>query len=153
MYTNFKHQQLWNAYCEKVMLIDLSFCSPDFFLSCAGCWQCEHHHCPSIDRKGLFKFVLHSDLLILHMIVFLSVPREVVIVYFSEIKHLRFTINSITKASCDWFTFLFFNKQDPTQQTDIDNFMVQKLDGTVNEWGWCKQKVLSPTMLLIYHLY
>jgi hypothetical protein len=53
----------------------------------------------------------------------------------------------------DLLTFLFFNKQDPTQQTDIDNFMVQKLDGTVNEWGWCKQKVLSPTMLLIYHLY
>lgn len=31
--------------------------------------------------------------------------------------------------------------QDPTQQTEIDNYMVQQLDGTVNEWGWCKQKV------------
>ncbi|XP_074314053.1 enolase-like [Silene latifolia] len=30
--------------------------------------------------------------------------------------------------------------KDPTQQTEIDNFMVQQLDGTVNEWGWCKQK-------------
>lgn len=32
--------------------------------------------------------------------------------------------------------------QDPTEQTAIDNFMVQQLDGTVNEWGWCKQKVI-----------
>lgn len=31
--------------------------------------------------------------------------------------------------------------QDPTKQAKIDNFMVQQLDGTVNEWGWCKQKV------------
>ena len=31
--------------------------------------------------------------------------------------------------------------QDPTTQTEIDNFMVQQLDGTKNEWGWCKQKV------------
>jgi len=31
--------------------------------------------------------------------------------------------------------------KDPTEQTQIDNFMVQQLDGTVNEWGWCKQKV------------
>ena len=31
--------------------------------------------------------------------------------------------------------------QDPTEQVQIDNFMVQQLDGTVNEWGWCKQKV------------
>lgn len=32
--------------------------------------------------------------------------------------------------------------QDPTAQTEIDNYMVQQLDGTVNEWGWCKQKVV-----------
>lgn len=31
--------------------------------------------------------------------------------------------------------------QDPIEQTQIDNFMVQQLDGTSNEWGWCKQKV------------
>ncbi|KAG9160483.1 hypothetical protein Leryth_008861, partial [Lithospermum erythrorhizon] len=31
--------------------------------------------------------------------------------------------------------------KDPTDQTGIDNFMVQELDGTQNEWGWCKQKV------------
>jgi len=33
--------------------------------------------------------------------------------------------------------------KDPTQQTAIDNFMVHELDGTQNEWGWCKQKVLK----------
>lgn len=34
-----------------------------------------------------------------------------------------------------------FLAQDPTDQVAIDNLMVQQLDGTVNEWGWCKQKV------------
>lgn len=29
--------------------------------------------------------------------------------------------------------------KDPRDQMAIDNFMVQKLDRTVNEWGWCKQ--------------
>lgn len=38
-------------------------------------------------------------------------------------------------------TGVFCFMQDPTEQTKIDNFMVQELDGTVNEWGWCKQKV------------
>ncbi|KAG4939768.1 hypothetical protein JHK86_045909 [Glycine max] len=33
--------------------------------------------------------------------------------------------------------------KDPTKQTEIDNFMVQQLDGTVNEWGWCKQKHIA----------
>lgn len=37
--------------------------------------------------------------------------------------------------------------QDPTEQTQIDNYMVQQLDGTSNEWGWCKQKV--PFFLLM----
>ena len=31
--------------------------------------------------------------------------------------------------------------KDSTEQFKIDNFMVQQLDGTVNEWGWCKQKL------------
>ncbi|KAF8732818.1 hypothetical protein HU200_015161 [Digitaria exilis] len=31
--------------------------------------------------------------------------------------------------------------KDPTEQVEIDNFMVQQLDGTSNDWGWCKQKV------------
>ncbi|CAA2963314.1 Enolase [Olea europaea subsp. europaea] len=29
---------------------------------------------------------------------------------------------------------------DPTDQTIIDNFRVQQLDRTQNEWGWSKQK-------------
>jgi hypothetical protein len=33
--------------------------------------------------------------------------------------------------------------QDPTVQAEIDDFMVQQLDGTSNDWGWCKQKVLK----------
>ncbi|KAK6942665.1 Enolase, C-terminal TIM barrel domain [Dillenia turbinata] len=39
--------------------------------------------------------------------------------------------------------------KDPTQQTDIDNFMVQQLDGTVNEWGWCKQKLGANAILAV----
>lgn len=35
----------------------------------------------------------------------------------------------------------YYILQDPSEQTAIDNYMVQQLDGTVNEWGWCKQKV------------
>jgi hypothetical protein len=38
---------------------------------------------------------------------------------------------------------LIFTFQDPTKQAEIDNFMVQQLDGTSNDWGWCKQKVLK----------
>ncbi|KAK9755497.1 hypothetical protein RND81_01G029600 [Saponaria officinalis] len=39
--------------------------------------------------------------------------------------------------------------KDPTQQTEIDNFMVQQLDGTVNEWGWCKQKLGANAILAV----
>ncbi|KAK6943972.1 Enolase, C-terminal TIM barrel domain [Dillenia turbinata] len=39
--------------------------------------------------------------------------------------------------------------KDPTQQIDIDNFMVQQLDGTVNEWGWCKQKLGANAILAV----
>ena len=38
---------------------------------------------------------------------------------------------------------------DPTQQTEIDNLMVQKLDGTKNEWGWCKQKLGANAILAV----
>ncbi|KVI02979.1 hypothetical protein Ccrd_018730 [Cynara cardunculus var. scolymus] len=38
---------------------------------------------------------------------------------------------------------------DSTEQTKIDNFMVQELDGTINEWGWCKQKVLQFILQLV----
>jgi enolase len=39
--------------------------------------------------------------------------------------------------------------QDPTEQVDIDNFMVQQLDGTSNEWGWCKQKLGANAILAV----
>ncbi|THF99283.1 hypothetical protein TEA_028164 [Camellia sinensis var. sinensis] len=39
--------------------------------------------------------------------------------------------------------------KDPTEQTKIDNFMVQELDGTVNEWGWCKQKLGANAILAV----
>ncbi|KAK2981509.1 hypothetical protein RJ640_030971 [Escallonia rubra] len=39
--------------------------------------------------------------------------------------------------------------KDPTDQTGIDNFMVQHLDGTVNEWGWCKQKLGANAILAV----
>ncbi|XP_030521919.1 enolase 2 [Rhodamnia argentea] len=37
--------------------------------------------------------------------------------------------------------------KDPRDQIAIDNFMVQQLDGTVNEWGWCKQKLGANAIL------
>ncbi|KAJ6688651.1 ENOLASE [Salix koriyanagi] len=39
--------------------------------------------------------------------------------------------------------------KDPTEQVQIDNFMVQQLDGTVNEWGWCKQKLGANAILAV----
>ncbi|PIA49970.1 hypothetical protein AQUCO_01300600v1 [Aquilegia coerulea] len=39
--------------------------------------------------------------------------------------------------------------KDPAKQTEIDNFMVQQLDGTVNEWGWCKQKLGANAILAV----
>ncbi|OAY65220.1 Enolase [Ananas comosus] len=33
--------------------------------------------------------------------------------------------------------------KDPTEQAQIDNFMVQQLDGTSDEWGWCKRKHIA----------
>ncbi|EOA24034.1 hypothetical protein CARUB_v10017251mg [Capsella rubella] len=39
--------------------------------------------------------------------------------------------------------------KDPTQQTAIDNYMVHELDGTQNEWGWCKQKLGANAILAV----
>lgn len=39
--------------------------------------------------------------------------------------------------------------KDPTEQVAIDNLMVQQLDGTVNEWGWCKQKLGANAILAV----
>ncbi|XP_058072203.1 enolase 1-like [Magnolia sinica] len=38
---------------------------------------------------------------------------------------------------------------DPTEQTGIDNLMIQQLDGIVNEWGWCKQKLGGNAILAV----
>ncbi|KAM7265030.1 hypothetical protein ACFE04_002713 [Oxalis oulophora] len=39
--------------------------------------------------------------------------------------------------------------KDPTDQFGIDKFMVEQLDGTVNEWGWCKQKLGANAILAV----
>nr|Q43321.1 RecName: Full=Enolase; AltName: Full=2-phospho-D-glycerate hydro-lyase; AltName: Full=2-phosphoglycerate dehydratase [Alnus glutinosa]CAA63121.1 enolase [Alnus glutinosa] len=40
--------------------------------------------------------------------------------------------------------------KDATEQTAIDiDFMFQQLDGTVNEWGWCKQKLGANAILAV----
>ncbi|KAF5940654.1 hypothetical protein HYC85_021821 [Camellia sinensis] len=39
--------------------------------------------------------------------------------------------------------------KDPSEQVAIDNVMVQQLDGTVNEWGWCKQKLGANAILAV----
>jgi len=36
---------------------------------------------------------------------------------------------------------------DPTKQADIDQLMVQKLDGSKNEWGWSKAKLGANAIL------
>jgi len=38
---------------------------------------------------------------------------------------------------------------DPTKQTEIDNLMVQELDGTTNEWGWSKSKLGANSILAV----
>lgn len=38
---------------------------------------------------------------------------------------------------------------DCTKQVQIDNKMVQELDGTKNEWGWCKQKLGANAILAV----
>jgi enolase len=38
---------------------------------------------------------------------------------------------------------------DPTQQTVIDKLMVEELDGTQNEWGWCKSKLGANAILAV----
>ncbi|GMY17454.1 enolase [Fagus crenata] len=39
--------------------------------------------------------------------------------------------------------------KDPTEQTKLDTFMVHELDGTTNEWGWCKQKLGANAILAV----
>jgi len=39
--------------------------------------------------------------------------------------------------------------KDVTKQAEIDNYMVQTLDGTKNQWGWCKQKLGANAILAV----
>lgn len=39
--------------------------------------------------------------------------------------------------------------KDVTQQTQLDNLMVQELDGTKNDWGWCKSKLGANAILAV----
>ncbi|XP_047326994.1 enolase [Impatiens glandulifera] len=39
--------------------------------------------------------------------------------------------------------------KNPADQVAIDNYMVQQLDGTVNEWGWCKEKLGANAILAV----
>ncbi len=39
--------------------------------------------------------------------------------------------------------------KDVTQQKALDTLMVQELDGTKNEWGWCKQKLGANAILAV----
>lgn len=38
---------------------------------------------------------------------------------------------------------------DVTQQEKIDRFMVEEVDGTQNEWGWCKSKLGANAILAV----
>jgi len=39
--------------------------------------------------------------------------------------------------------------KDVTAQKELDDLMVQELDGTKNEWGWCKEKVGANAILAV----
>lgn len=39
--------------------------------------------------------------------------------------------------------------RDVTKQSEIDKLMVEDLDGTQNEWGWCKSKLGSNAILAV----
>ncbi|KAF5818011.1 putative phosphopyruvate hydratase [Helianthus annuus] len=48
-----------------------------------------------------------------------------------------------------WVRLRVLSGKDPTDQTGIDNYMVQELDGTKNERGWCKQKLGANAILAV----
>lgn len=39
--------------------------------------------------------------------------------------------------------------KDPVNQSEIDTYMVQTLDGSKNEWGWAKQKLGANAILAV----
>ncbi|KAF4663435.1 phosphopyruvate hydratase eno2, partial [Perkinsus chesapeaki] len=44
---------------------------------------------------------------------------------------------------------LIEHKFDVTDQSGIDKYMVEELDGTQNEWGWCKAKLGANAILAV----
>ena len=39
--------------------------------------------------------------------------------------------------------------RDPTKQTEIDNYMVRELDGTFNNYGYCKKEIGANAILSV----
>ncbi|TMW68718.1 hypothetical protein Poli38472_006186 [Pythium oligandrum] len=39
--------------------------------------------------------------------------------------------------------------KDETKQSELDKYMVETLDGTKNEWGWCKKKLGANAILAV----
>lgn len=109
------------------MIVNLYLCLMCALLISIGCWQCERHHRPGIDWKG----ILFSESNLFLKLLFFDIGRA--------------------SHSCVFYSSLYCFLQDPTQQTAIDNFMVHELDGTQNEWGWCKQKVIQGIFMCGYY--
>jgi enolase len=63
----------------------------------------------------------------------------------------RFGGKGVLKAIDNVMTILApaLKGQDVTQQEKIDKFMVETLDGTKNEWGWCKSKLGANAILAV----
>lgn len=68
--------------------------------------------------------------------------------YYIFIPHSIITFILYVYQACIFKLF-----QDPIEQAQIDNFMVQQLDGTQNEWGWCKQKVNCSIKSLLFYFF
>lgn len=63
----------------------------------------------------------------------------------------RFLGKGVTKAVDNIHNILVKRLigQDPTKQRELDTLMVETLDGTKNEWGWCKSKVGANSILAV----
>ncbi|KAI3776294.1 hypothetical protein L1987_46070 [Smallanthus sonchifolius] len=60
-------------------------------------------------------------------------------------RSVRLPWKSVSKAVANVNTIIgpALVGKDPTNLAGIVNFMVQQLDGTQNEWGWCKQNLVQ----------
>ena len=63
----------------------------------------------------------------------------------------RYLGKGVSKAVNNIHTILApaLKGMDVTQQEKIDRKMVEELDGTQNEWGWCKEKVGANAILAV----